>query len=177
MKILRLAICGIAAMLITSCAYHMGSPLASKYDSIALDDIANVSKEATLTYLMKNAMTDRMLQEPGLAVDSAERADLLLNLKVTWCESNGVSTARKRDEHQIDTKKQSTFTTVLFRMSVAVEYEVCDRANPGKSLLKGSVIGEGYMPLMHDREVTVEPALRAASLDAANKIMTAICEI
>lgn len=169
-----LSLLGISlALLVVSCQYHAGSPLAHSYKSISISDVSNISREASLTYLVKNAVTDQLLQEPGLAVASEDESELGLEICVLNTETVSSGRARNQDKRLID-KHQSTYITVMYRMTVTLEYTLVDMRNDNKPLMKGTVQGEGFMPLMPDLASARPAAMRAAAANAAEKLVSAI---
>ena len=164
----------LASVLLSSCAYHIGAPLNRSYSSIALADISNLTREANLTQLMKDAILNKMAQEPYLNLKNQNEADLIVTLKLSTYGTSSYTSSQKRHHRELDNEEQNSYATTVRRLELWVEYKVYKQGCNDKPLFEGKVSGEGFIPTIHDNEIAWGPALRAATDNAAEKIMTAI---
>lgn len=68
------------------------------------------------------------------------------------------------------------YQTVLYRISVKVEYEVYGSALQEKPLRSGSLTGQADLPKLHDREIALRTALRQLAIDLATQLVAELSE-
>ncbi len=163
--------------LLSSCAYHLGNPaLDPEMKTLAIAEVLNQTPESSLTALFKNALSERIANEPGLrlaAVDSGEAAQLKLLIKNL--DNRSLARAKLREEENVDYEGDA-YQTVLYRISAKVIYKVYSPATPGKLLRSGEVTGKADLPKLHDREVAQRAALRQLAIDLAADLVVELSE-
>lgn len=164
-------------LLLNSCAYHFSNtslPAEARY--LAVEEITNLTSEAELSGLVRNALQERIANEPGLSLAQGSKnhnASLFVRLKNI--NNSSVARARLRDERDRD-KDADAYQTVLYRITLTANYQLYSSADPEQPCLTGDLSATADLPKMHDREVALRSALRQAAIDLAGKIVSAITE-
>lgn len=167
----------ILLSLLSSCAYHLGNPaLDPAMKTLVIAEVLNQTPESSLTALFKNALAERIANEPGLRLASTGAADAAqLKLLIKALDNRSLARAKLRDDEHIDYEGDA-YQTVLYRISAKVAYEVYSPTTPGKLLRKGDVTGQADLPKLHDREVALRTALRQLASDLARELVVELSE-
>ncbi|MFA6929179.1 MAG: LPS assembly lipoprotein LptE [Lentisphaeria bacterium] len=162
---------------LNSCVYHLGNPaMHPELKNLAISEIDNLTSESALTALFKNALSERIANEPGLHLaspDSATAANLKLTMKNLDNRSLARSKLREKDYRDYD---GDAYQAVLYRISIKVEYEVYSSTVQGKLLRSGEVTGQADLPKLHDREIALRTALRQLAIDLAAELVAELSE-
>ncbi len=163
--------------LLCSCAYHLGNPVRNdEMKTLAIAEVLNQTPESSLTALFKNALAERIANEPGLRLASAKSGEAAqLKLLIKALDNSSLARAKLREEEDIDYEGDA-YQTVLYRISARVSYEVFSPLTPGKLLRSGEVTGQADLPKLHDREVALRAALRQLAIDLARDLVVEISE-
>lgn len=163
--------------LLSSCAYHLGNPqLDPAMKTLAIAEVLNQTPESSLTALFKNALAERIANEPGLRLASINSDDAAqLKLRIKTLDNRSMARTKLREEEHVDYEGDA-YQTVLYRISVKVAYEVYSAATPGKLLRSGEVAGQADLPKLHDREVALRSALRQLAIDLAADLVVELSE-
>ncbi|MBQ7650079.1 MAG: hypothetical protein IJS15_03920 [Victivallales bacterium] len=158
----------LLCLLLSSC-YHLGVPGGHK--NVQVGDIINRSAEPSLGGIMSSCLAEELSVRPALRV--ADAAKFTVDVKIVGIGNSSQARAEVRIKNARDNDSDA-YQTVLHRLTVRAEYTVTDDA--GKTMLKGKVIGQTSVPLMHDREVALRTARKQAVLDAARQIADALAD-
>ena len=163
--------------LLCSCAYHLGNPaLHPEMKTLSIAEVLNQTPESSLTALFKNALAERIANEPGLRLASAASAEAAqLKLLIKALDNRSLARAKLRDDEDIDYEGDA-YQTVLYRINAKVAYELYSPMSPGKLLRKGEVTGQADLPKLHDREVALRAALRQLAIDLARDLVVELSE-
>ena len=163
--------------LLTSCAYHSGNPtLHPEMRTLAIAEVLNQTPESSLTALLKNALAERIANEPGLRLASANSDNAAqLKLRITALDNRSMARTKLRDDEHVDYEGDA-YQTVLYRVSAKVIYEVYSADTPGKLLRSGELTGQADLPKLHDREVALRSALRQLAIDLAAGLVVELSE-
>ncbi len=164
--------------LLTSCVYHLGNPaLSAEMKRLSIAEILNQTQESSLTALFKNALAERIGNEPGLCLASGNSSDdaAQLYLHIKTLDNHSLARAKLRDKKETDYEGDA-YQTVLYRVSAKVAYEVYSASTPEKLLRKGEVSGQADLPKLHDREIALRAALRQLAIDLAANLVVDLSE-
>lgn len=161
----------------SSCAYHYRNNLSSfETDSISIYDIQNLTSEASLTALLKNALGERISQSPGLKLAKVndENSDRLV-LTLKKLDNRTVARARLREKKSRDYEGDA-YQSVLYRINASLSYELYQPSNKSKAFRKGTVKGQADLPRIHDREVALKTALKQLAIDLSENLLNELSE-
>lgn len=167
----------VLLLLLNSCIYHAGNPLRdAELQKLTISEITNLTAESSLTPLFKNALLERIANEPGLqlATGSSDQAGEL-RLTIRNLDNRSLARAKLREEEDVDYDGDA-YQTVLYRIRVNVEYEVHSLSSPGKVLCSGRVSGQADLAKLHDREIALRTALRQLAMDLAAALVSELTE-
>ena len=163
------------ALILVSCAsYHVDSERNGALSHISVGFVDNQTSEGELSGLLKRQLQEQFATAPGFQKDRNLNW-LRLNTTITEIVNRSIAESEVRDSKSRD-KDADAYQTVLHRVELRIEFEVLDVSEYGKCLLKGKVTGQGDVPLMHDRNVSLKEAYLQATNDAAIKIKEAVAD-
>ncbi|MBQ6472798.1 MAG: hypothetical protein IJJ33_12510 [Victivallales bacterium] len=159
--------------LMASC-YHLGTP--GNLKKISVGAVENQTEEPAAAAALNQCLREQLGIRPGLRNRSEEHAEYLLAVKVADFRSQGIARAKIRNRNDRD-HKEDAYQSVLQRIEMTVNYTV-SKANDdtGEPVFSGKVIGRGDVPRMHDRNLTLQDAIRQAANDAARQITDALAD-
>ncbi|MBR4517969.1 MAG: hypothetical protein IKO65_03095 [Victivallales bacterium] len=158
-----------------SCAhYHFGTSLPEKYQKIAVAPVVNYSNEPRLESLLRNSLSESLVQTPGVTLASAGQEGLLLVTRIKSLDHQRRVGARLR-EREFRDRSGTAYQTVVFQVTVRVEYEAIasDSETPYRI---GEVEVSADYPMMADQETGRGEAFREAMRSAAQKIVAEVTE-
>ena len=159
-----------------SCAqYRFGTMLPKKYQLIAVAPVENYSNEPRLESLLRNSLAESLVQTPGVTLSApGQEEGLLLVTRIKELDQQRRARARIR-EHDYRDDSGSTYQTVVFQVTVRVEYEAIasDSETPYRI---GEVTATADYPMMADQETGRDEAFREAMRSAAQKIVAEVTE-
>lgn len=157
-----------------SCShYHFGTTLPADCRAIEVMPVENLTGEAALEGLLRNSLSECLMQTPGVTLAKPSFGDARLETKVSGLEQSRVSRAKLRAEHDHD-HTDAAYQTVVFRMEIRAEYRLA--APDGRILREGKVNSEADFPTLADLETAREAALRELMRNAAAQIIAEVTE-
>lgn len=167
----------ITVLLLNSCAYQFSNAtLPPESRHLAVEEITNLTSEAELSVLLRNALQERIANEPGLSLARGRKnQDARLFVRLKNIHNSSVARARLREERARD-EDADAYQTVLYRITLTANYQLYSPAAPSQPCLTGDLSTTADLPKMHDREVALRAALRQAAIDLAGKIVSEITE-
>ena len=161
-------------LLSTSCArYHFGVSLPSEQRAIEVSSVENLTSESRLEALLRNSLSESIMNTPGIHLSKPGSGSVALSARIVELEQQRGARTRLRDHHDAD-DSGATYQTVVFRMSVKVEYRLLDAA--GAELRSGVTSVSADYPVLSDQESARVAALREAMRTAAQKIVAEVTE-
>jgi len=158
---------------LVSC-YHLGVP--GNLKKVSVGAIENQTEEPAAAALLNQSLHEQLGIRPGLRNSSEENAEYLLNAKVTLFKSQSIARAEIRNRNDRD-HKEDAYQSVLHRIEMTVTYTVSKTENgTGEIVYSGKVVGRGDVPRIHDRNLTLQAAIRQAANDAARQITDALAD-
>ena len=166
--LLVLVVCG-------SCShYHFGTSLPENYQKIAVAPVVNYTSEPRLESLLRNSLSESLIQTPGVTLSAPGQEGLLLVTRITAYDHQRRVRARLR-EHDFRERDGATYQTVVFQVTIRVEYEAI--ANDSETSYRtGEVEVSADYPMMADQETGRNEAFREAMRSAAQKIVAEVTE-
>jgi len=113
------------------------------------------------------------MNTPGIHLSKPGSGSVVLSARIVELEQQRGARTRLRDHHDAD-DSGATYQTVVFRMSVKVEYRLLDAA--GAELRSGVTSVSADYPVLSDQESARVAALREAMRTAAQKIVAEVTE-
>ena len=157
-----------------SCShYRFGTTLPAECRAIEVMPVENLTGEAALEGLLRNSLSECLMQTPGVALAKPTLGDARLETKVAALEQSRVSRAKLRAEHDRD-HTDAAYQTVVFRMEIQAEYRLA--APDGRILREGKVNAEADFPTLSDLEIARKEALRELMRNAAAQIIAEVTE-
>lgn len=164
----------LSLIFVTSCArYHFGVSLPPEQRAIEVCSVENLTSESGLESLLRNSLSESIMNTPGIHLSKPGSGAVALSARVVELEQQRSARARLRDHHDAD-DSGATYQTVVFRMSVKVEYRLLD-AN-GTELRSGALSVSADYPVLSDQESARLAAFREAMRTAAQKIVAEVTE-
>ena len=174
MRNIRSAIFLLPVLICLVSCYHLGTP--GDLKKISVGTIENQTEEPAAAACLNQSLREQLGIRPGLRNSSEEHSEYLLNAKVTNFKSQSIARAEIRNRNDRD-HKEDAYQSVLHRIEMTVTYTVSKTADNGReAFFSGKVIGRGDVPRIHDRNLTLQEAIRQAANDAARQITDALAD-
>ncbi len=173
----RLILTFLSTLFLSSCAYHFSNAsLPSELRHLAVEEIVNLTAEASLSGLLRSALQERIANEPGLTLAKGRKQkDAKIIVRLDNLHNSSVARARLRDARERDNAGDA-YQTVLYRITLTANYQLYVPTTPDTPHLTGKVTTAADLPKIHDREVALRVALRQAAIDLASKIIAEVTE-
>jgi len=160
------------AFLSTSCQYHLGRRQSSS--RLYLDEIQNSSSEACLTALLRDDFQTEVSRQPGLVLNASEEgADYSFDLTIVDINTSRLASSELRNSRDRDNDSDG-YQAVLHRLKLTVKAVVTknsrEQGQPPETL-EYTIIGQGDMPRMPDREMSLQPAMQQATQDVVYHLL------
>lgn len=175
-KILSLLL--VSLMLTSACTYRLSnSCLPAEFRLLTVEEVDNQTSEAALAAMLRSALQERIANEPGINLARGrKKQEARICVRLKNLHNSSVARARLRDERDRDDDSDA-YQTVLYRITLAAEYQLYVPAEPEKPRLSGNLSATADLPKIHDREIALRSALQQATLDLAGKIVNAVTEL
>ena len=98
----------------------------------------------------------------------------ILRTRVVEVRNSSLARAEVRNSKDRD-RSDNAYQGVLFRIDLTVEYRLENQDSAQERT--GRVTGRGDLPLMHDRNLPLQNAIRAAANDAARQIAEELSDL
>jgi hypothetical protein len=172
--IVGLAVVGLLVA-VTGCQYKWGPVTHPQIRSLAVGTFTNDTRESTASATLRGRIAEAVSTEPGLTLAQPDVADAIIEGRVIKVTQRQVARAKTRQDR--DTEHDSdAYQTVLYRMSVSVEYHVRVPGRTAPFIETRQVTGEADMGQWPDQQVYRANALGLALADAAAQIVASVTE-
>lgn len=155
--------------------YHQASLMHPQIHSIAIGEFRNETPDAGLTVHLRQKLADQFMTDGSIAIKGRERADVVVQGRITGMSSGGLAANRRAREAR-DQDNRDAYQTTVYEATVAVEYEVVMPGLRRPVLDKREVKGKAEYASLPDFAVARDEAMRRAVQDAAQQIALAITE-
>ncbi len=144
------------------------------FSSLAVVSVRNHSMEPELGTVFQRQLHEEIMREETVALQSADNADLWLEVRIHSLDYRASASARIRREQDLP-DSLSTHSTTIYTASLNLDYQVL---TPNREVLIEwqSVGGEADFPAMPDMAMSRETAIRQSASDAARKLMHSIVD-
>lgn len=169
MKLLFAIIAGFAALMLTSCGYHIGGEAAKPAQmrgvrSIAIPTFQNDTFEPRIAVLMATTLINQMQEDGTYQIISDEKADAILYCKLVE--------ARRTQARPVP---NNVLASREFLLRLKVEYELVDRIT-GRPLLAGTITSSTSFFIDRDLQTDERQAIVTAIQIAAVKLKAVLSE-
>ncbi len=167
----------LTVLILAGCqSYHVGTSLPEEQRQIALYEVKNLTREHRLSFLLTNALSERLEGIPGVDVVNDKDAGLQLKVEIKSLDQRRQLSAELREK---DSRKDDSdgYQTVIFRLTAEATWQATPVGKNGGAVRSGRVTGVADLPSMADHETALANALREVARDLARKISAQVTEL